>query len=105
MKQRYVYWQDQEMWLGYLEEFPDYWTQGETQAELQENLVDIYQELNSNAIPNVRRVLLSLKLRENVEISLNKLRQSVCVFIRHGKKHDWYQNSSNKSFATYTSPP
>jgi len=26
-KARYVHWQDGEMWLGYLEEFPDYLTQ------------------------------------------------------------------------------
>jgi hypothetical protein len=25
---KYVYWQDEDMWLGYLEEYPDYWTQG-----------------------------------------------------------------------------
>lgn len=56
MKKRYVYWQDEEMWLGYLEEFPDYWTQGETEKELQENLIDLYQELTSGEIPNVRRL-------------------------------------------------
>ena len=27
---RYVYWQDGEFWLGYLEEYPDYMTQGES---------------------------------------------------------------------------
>ena len=27
---RYVYWQEDDMWLGYLEQFPDYWTQGES---------------------------------------------------------------------------
>ncbi|MGH7889652.1 MAG: type II toxin-antitoxin system HicB family antitoxin [Thermodesulfobacteriota bacterium] len=43
------------MWLGYLEEYPDYWTQGETIAELEENLRDIYNELNSGSIPCVRR--------------------------------------------------
>jgi predicted RNase H-like HicB family nuclease len=53
---KYVYWQDEEMWLGYLEEFPDYWTQVETEAELKENLVDLYKELTSGQIPNVRRV-------------------------------------------------
>jgi len=31
---RYIYWQHDDMWLGYLEEFPDYWTQGETLEEL-----------------------------------------------------------------------
>jgi len=35
---RYVYWPDGDMWLGYLEEFPDYMTQGEALDELQENL-------------------------------------------------------------------
>ncbi len=44
------------MWLGYLEEYPDYMTQGETIQELEENLRDIYNELNSGAIPSVRRV-------------------------------------------------
>ncbi|AFZ36921.1 hypothetical protein Sta7437_3418 [Stanieria cyanosphaera PCC 7437] len=53
---KYVYWQDEEMWLGYLEEFSDYWTQAETEAELKENLVDLYKELTSGQIPNVRRV-------------------------------------------------
>jgi predicted RNase H-like HicB family nuclease len=51
MKNRkYVYWQDEEMWLGYLEEFSDYWTQAETEDELKENLVDLYKELTSGAM-------------------------------------------------------
>ncbi|MFA5044139.1 MAG: type II toxin-antitoxin system HicB family antitoxin [Kiritimatiellia bacterium] len=53
---RYVYWQDGDMWLGYLEEYPDYRTQGETFEELQENLKDIYADITSNAIPNVKHV-------------------------------------------------
>ena len=56
IKQRYVYWKDEDTWLGYLEEFPDYWTQGKTQDELKENLVDLYKELSSGTIPNVLRV-------------------------------------------------
>ena len=44
---RFVYWQDGKMWLGYLEEYPDYMTQGESLAELKENLVDIYNDLTS----------------------------------------------------------
>ena len=42
---RFVYWQYGNMWLGYLEEYPDYMTQGESLAELKENLVDIYNDL------------------------------------------------------------
>jgi hypothetical protein len=53
---KYVYWQDDSMWLGYLEEYPDYMTQGETLEELKENLRDIYKELNSGNIPCVRKV-------------------------------------------------
>ncbi len=26
---KFVYWIDHEVWIGYLEEFPDYMTQGE----------------------------------------------------------------------------
>ena len=52
---KYIYWQEDDMWIGYLEEYPDYLTQGETLEELKENLKDIYKELTSGAIPNVRR--------------------------------------------------
>jgi len=41
MKKKYVYWQEED------KEYPDYMTQGESQQELQENLLDIYQELTS----------------------------------------------------------
>jgi predicted RNase H-like HicB family nuclease len=50
-----IYWQDGEYWLGYVEEFPDYLTQGITLDELQENLKDIYLELSSGNIPCARR--------------------------------------------------
>ena len=54
-RKRYIYWKDEEMWLGYLEEFSDYMTQGESLNELKENLQDIYKELNSGTIPCVCR--------------------------------------------------
>ena len=55
-KMKYMYWQDEGMWLGYLEEYPDYMTQGASIEELQSNLKDIYKELTSGTIPHVRRV-------------------------------------------------
>jgi predicted RNase H-like HicB family nuclease len=55
-KQKYIYWKHDNSWLGYFEEFPDYWTQGETEAELKENLIDLYKELSGGAIPNVRKL-------------------------------------------------
>ncbi len=56
MSVRYVHWQEEDMWLGYLEEFPDYWTQGVSIDDLQEHLKDLYKNLTSAVIPNVRRV-------------------------------------------------
>jgi len=53
---RYVYWQDEDGWLGYLEEYPDYWTQGDSLDELWEQLKDLYCDLTSGQIPGVRRV-------------------------------------------------
>jgi predicted RNase H-like HicB family nuclease len=53
---RYVHWRDEEMWIGYLEDYPDYMTQGETLEELQENLKDLYEEFTSGKIPGVRKV-------------------------------------------------
>ncbi len=36
-----VIWKDTDAWLGYLEQYPDYWTQGETLADLEEHLEDL----------------------------------------------------------------
>ncbi len=47
---KYVYWQDEDMWIGYLEAFPDFLTQGETLEDLQEHLKDIHLEVASGSI-------------------------------------------------------
>ena len=53
---KYIYWQDNDAWIGYLEEYPDYWTQGKSIEELVENLKDLYKEFSNKAIPNVRKI-------------------------------------------------
>ena len=53
---KYIYWQEKDMWLGYLQEYPDYWTQGVSLEELEENLRDLYKDLTSSQIPGVRKV-------------------------------------------------
>ncbi|NOX48823.1 MAG: type II toxin-antitoxin system HicB family antitoxin [Chlorobi bacterium] len=53
---KYIYWKDDNMWVGYLLKYPDYWTEGETMAELKENLKDIFMEVTSANIPNVRKI-------------------------------------------------
>jgi predicted RNase H-like HicB family nuclease len=51
-----VYWEEDAGWIGYLQEYPDYWTQGETLEELQEQLRDLYKDVTSGEIPGVRKV-------------------------------------------------
>ncbi len=55
-KEKFVYWRDKDMFLGYFEKYPDYMTQGSSIKELKENLLDIYHELISGTIPQVRKV-------------------------------------------------
>lgn len=54
-KPKYTYWQEEDVWLGYLEEFPDYMTQGVSLEELKENLADLYKDLRQGLIPSSRR--------------------------------------------------
>jgi hypothetical protein len=51
----FTYWQDEEMWLGYLDQYPDYMTQGTTLDDLKEHLLDLYNDLSSGVIPSVRQ--------------------------------------------------
>jgi hypothetical protein len=51
-----VVWQDGDAWLGYLQDYPDYWTQGTTEADLKEHLKDLYADLSAGVIPGARRV-------------------------------------------------
>ena len=53
---KYVYWEEDGGWLGYLQDFPDYWTQGETLDDLKEHLRDLYVDLTSGQLPGIRKV-------------------------------------------------
>jgi hypothetical protein len=52
---KFIYYQEGEMWVGWLEEYPDYKSQGATLDELKENLKEIYADLDSGKIPCVRK--------------------------------------------------
>ena len=51
---RYVFWQDGGVWLGHLEEYPNYMTQGATLDDLKEHLLDLYKDLTTDSI--IRRL-------------------------------------------------
>jgi predicted RNase H-like HicB family nuclease len=53
---RYVYWEEDGAWLGYLEDYPDYWTQGETLDDLKEHLHDLYADLTGGQLRGIRKV-------------------------------------------------
>jgi predicted RNase H-like HicB family nuclease len=47
-EEKYIFWKEDQFWIGYLERFPDYWTQGETMNDLEEHLKDLYFELTGD---------------------------------------------------------
>lgn len=53
---KFIYYKEDDMYVGWLEEYPDYRTQGDTLEELKENLLDIYNELEAGNISCVHKV-------------------------------------------------
>jgi len=53
---KFVYWDEEGTWLGYFQEFPDYWTQGETLDDLKSHLRDLYDDLTGGQIRGIRKV-------------------------------------------------
>jgi predicted RNase H-like HicB family nuclease len=54
-KTRIIFWKEDHFYLGYLVDFPDYWTQGESLEDLKDHLRDLYLELTNGSIPSVRQ--------------------------------------------------
>jgi predicted RNase H-like HicB family nuclease len=53
---KYTFWQDGEFFLGYLNEYPDYWTQAYSKDELLENLRELLVDMESAEVPFIRKV-------------------------------------------------
>lgn len=53
---KFVHWQHGIYFHGYLLDYPDYWTQGETLDDLKEHLIDLYRDITSGEIPGIRKV-------------------------------------------------
>ena len=57
MKAKYTYWKESDgKYLGFLNDYPDHWTQGEDLEDLREHLRDLYQEFSFGEIPGIRKV-------------------------------------------------
>ena len=56
MKVRFTYWRERDgHYLGYLKDYPDHWTQGESLEDLKEHLRDLFQTFASEQIPGIRK--------------------------------------------------
>lgn len=45
---KFVYWEEDDAWVGYLQDYPDYWTQGEALNDLKDHLChDLYRDPRS----------------------------------------------------------
>jgi predicted RNase H-like HicB family nuclease len=53
---KFTSWQDGDFYLGFLNDYPDYSTQGMSKEELAENLKDLLADLESGEIPYIRKV-------------------------------------------------
>lgn len=57
MKTKITYWKEPDgKLLGYLNEYPDHWTQGEDFEDLKEHLKDLYREFKRDDLPGIRKV-------------------------------------------------
>lgn len=54
-KLNFTYYQEDNMLVGWLEDYPDYRSQGNTLEELKQNLKEIYEDITGGKIPHVRR--------------------------------------------------
>lgn len=52
---KYTWWQDGEFYIGFLNDYQDYETQGYSREELMENLRSLLQDLESGEVLYVRK--------------------------------------------------
>jgi glutaredoxin len=53
---KFTSWQDDIFFIGFLNEYPEYQTQGITKEELIENLKDLLIDIESSQVPYIRKV-------------------------------------------------
>ena len=64
MEMSYTYWEGEDNWLvGYLNDYPDHWTQGKDISELEEMLLDLYINFQEEARKEKKQIKKSGTLR------------------------------------------
>ena len=52
MKINIIYKKEKEWFIGHIQEYPDYASQGKTLEELKENLLEIYSDIENGLVPD-----------------------------------------------------
>lgn len=52
MKINIIYKKEKEWFIGHVQEYPDYESQGETLEDLKENLLEIYNDIDKGLVPD-----------------------------------------------------
>jgi predicted RNase H-like HicB family nuclease len=52
----FTYWKDGDYYLGFLNDYPDYQTQGRSKEELVSNLTSLLADIESGQVPYIRKV-------------------------------------------------
>ncbi|KAF0119039.1 MAG: hypothetical protein FD151_2080 [bacterium] len=52
MKMNIVYRQEKGWFVGHIQEYPDYESQGKTLQELRDNLIEIYDDIRKGLVPD-----------------------------------------------------
>lgn len=56
-KMKFTYWKEPDgLYLGYLNDYPDHWTQGVDLDDLRQHLTDLTEMFAAEDIPGIRRV-------------------------------------------------
>ena len=53
---KYTFWRDGEFFLEYMNDYPEYVTQGDSKEELLEHLKNLLKDLQSGEVPYIRKV-------------------------------------------------
>lgn len=53
---KFTYWKDGSFHIGFLNDYPDYQTQGLSKEELVDNLRSLLADINSGEVPYIRKV-------------------------------------------------
>ncbi len=51
----FTYWKNDDFYIGFINQYPDYETQGISLDDLKANLIDLWKDLESDEVPYIRK--------------------------------------------------